>query len=287
VKVETSERARHLVLRAELGDVLPDALLRLVRELGVVAGWFRGSGVLEEIELRVYGAKIRGHGALRREAGPLQALVLDGTLGIAGGDMALGLRAVFARETDQGVETLAGELTAARVVALEGVVTVLDDVVMPRGLDPVAGIWLMTDPSRAVEGAVAPRQVLPSDKTANISPAQQGRARAAPPAWSDAIAASAATPKDKTAAAARSGQPIPIRPARPVVAEDDNLFPQAGDMVEHFAFGTCEVFKSDGDRLHLRVGKDGRMREIALEMLRVTLLASDGETHRYRLDRKM
>jgi hypothetical protein len=35
------------------------------------------------------------------------------------------------------------------------------------------------------------------------------------------------------------------------------------------------------------VGKDGRIREIALEMLRVTLLTSDGETQRYRLDRKM
>jgi hypothetical protein len=35
------------------------------------------------------------------------------------------------------------------------------------------------------------------------------------------------------------------------------------------------------------VGEDGRIREIALEMLRVTLLTSDGETQRCRLDRKM
>jgi hypothetical protein len=62
--------------------------------------------------------------------------------------------------------------------------------------------------------------------------------------------------------------------------------PQAGDLAEHFAFGACEVLKSDGDRLHVRM-KDGRIREIALEMLKVTALPPDGETQRYRLSRKM
>jgi hypothetical protein len=58
-------------------------------------------------------------------------------------------------------------------------------------------------------------------------------------------------------------------------------------MVEHFAFGRCEVLKSDGDRLHLKVGKDSRIREIALEMLRVTPLADDGGQRTFRLDRRL
>jgi len=296
VKVETSERARHIVLRAEVGDVLPDALVRVLREHRVTGGWLRGSGVLSEIELRAYGAEIVGHGVGRRVAGPAQILVLDGTVGVADGDVSVALRGVFARETDQGVETLAGELTSARVVALEAVITALDDVAMPRSLDPDAGIWLMTEPA-AISGPAAeagppdtprtPPPFRPDDKTAaaaaKVAPPPL---RAPSPAWGEAIAASATAPKDKNPGGARPG-PVPIRFVRPVDGPDDGPFPEAGDMVEHFAFGTCEVLKSDGDRLHLKVGKDGRIREIALEMLRVTLLTSDGETQRYRLDRKM
>ena len=31
----------------------------------------------------------------------------------------------------------------------------------------------------------------------------------------------------------------------------------------HFAFGACEVMKSENDRLHLRLGKNGAIKEIA------------------------
>ena len=47
------------------------------------------------------------------------------------------------------------------------------------------------------------------------------------------------------------------------------------------------MIKSDGDRLHLKAAKDSRVREIALEMLKVTPLESDGPHRRFRLDRKI
>jgi predicted DNA-binding protein with PD1-like motif len=276
LKVETSDKARHIVLRAEVGDVLPDVLIKALREHRVAGGWLRGNGVLSEIELRAYGSDIGGHGAGRRIAGPAQALVLDGSIGVADGDVSLGLRGVFARETDRGFDTVAGEIMAARVVALEVIVTALDDVVLPRGLDPDAGVWLFSD----VAGGVAP--AAPSNpETPRMPP------RALSPGWSEAVSASAVAPKDRPGVPARPLQPVPLRPTRASEGNEDGLFPVAGDFVEHFAFGTCEVLRSDGDRLHLKVGKDGRIREIALEMLRVTLLTSDGETQRYRLDRKM
>jgi hypothetical protein len=58
--------------------------------------------------------------------------------------------------------------------------------------------------------------------------------------------------------------------------------------VEHFAFGVGEVLRTDGDRLHLRVGKEGRIREIALEMLRVSPLppTEDGK-RRFKLERRI
>jgi hypothetical protein len=58
--------------------------------------------------------------------------------------------------------------------------------------------------------------------------------------------------------------------------------------VDHFAFGHCDVLKSDGDRLHLKVHKDGRIREIALEMLRVAPLGDDASgKRRFKLERKI
>ena len=83
---------------------------------------------------------------------------------------------------------------------------------------------------------------------------------------------------------------MPLRPMKPAaVEEEEQIYPDAGDVVEHFAFGRCEVLRSDGDRLHLKVGKDGRIREIALEMLKVTLLDEDPNTRprHFKLDRRL
>ena len=82
-------------------------------------------------------------------------------------------------------------------------------------------------------------------------------------------------------------RPEPARITRVRATEEDTLFPEAGDMVEHFAFGNGEVLKSDGDRLHIRVGKEGKIREIALEMLKVTPLESEGDKRRFRLERRL
>jgi hypothetical protein len=80
---------------------------------------------------------------------------------------------------------------------------------------------------------------------------------------------------------------IPRRPARPG-PDLDSPFPEPGDVVDHFAFGACDVLRSDGDRLHLRVRKDGRIREIALEMLRVSPLPlGDDGRRRFKLERRI
>ncbi|MDP9152288.1 MAG: hypothetical protein M3O36_20375, partial [Myxococcota bacterium] len=78
------------------------------------------------------------------------------------------------------------------------------------------------------------------------------------------------------------------RPARAAGSEADEPMPETGDLVDHFAFGLCQVLKTDGDRIHLRVGKEGRVREIAMEMLRVSRLpdSPDG-VHRFKLERRM
>ena len=59
------------------------------------------------------------------------------------------------------------------------------------------------------------------------------------------------------------------------------LYPEEGDEVTHFAFGRCTVVFSDGERIRLQQGPDGRVREVALSMLRTQppTIQSDGKKH--------
>lgn len=115
--------------------------------------------------------------------------------------------------------------------------------------------------------------------------------------WSTAVAASGEPELPRPPPGAAGATPaarMPPRPSKPSI-DLDTPSPEEGDAVEHFLFGRSEVLKSDGDRLHLRVQRDGRVKEIALEMLRVTHLGelpavgTDGGPPRrlFKLDRKM
>jgi hypothetical protein len=69
------------------------------------------------------------------------------------------MRALLAREGELGLTTLAGEIESARAVAVEVLVTVLDDLALERSLDP-AGVVSPSSPSRArsarIENAGSP-----------------------------------------------------------------------------------------------------------------------------------
>jgi predicted DNA-binding protein with PD1-like motif len=291
--VHPSDKARHLVLRASSGELLPEGLAARLREEQVATGWLRASGVLTEVELRAFDADLGTLGSTRRIAGPVHVLALEGSIGLVDGEPSLSLRGLLARETDRGLETLAGEIVRARAVALEVLVTALDDVVLERVLDPAAGVWLLggAGAPRAQAAASPGRGAVRADASASAS------AAVAASAWSAAVEASdvaerepqpvRARPAGPATTTAGGGMPMPARPARPPT-DFDTVYPEPGDLVEHFAFGPAEVVKSDGDRLHLRVHKDGRIREIALEMLRVARLpdADDGQ-RRFKLERRM
>jgi hypothetical protein len=281
LKIIPIERVRHLLVRMHAGDILPDALLKQLRERQITGGWLRASGVVADVELRAYSAEIEGPGGTKHLNGRMGAVVIEGSLGVASGDMAASLRAVLARETDRGLETIAGELVKARVVGLEALITVLDEVVLPRGLDTETGTWLFRDDAVAMPVAPSPRATPHDPPTLPAPPIP-----APPPSWSDATAAGG--PPVPARPPATGSSPGPLRPlVRRVTETEEQPTPQAGDIVEHFAFGTCEVLKSDGDRLHVKMEKDSRIREIALEMLRVTALPTTDDVARYRLDRKL
>jgi predicted DNA-binding protein with PD1-like motif len=280
LKTVPAPHAEHHLVRLHAGDTLPETLISHLREHKVTGGWLRLSGVLADVEVRAYSAEIEGHGGVKRIAGPVQAIILDGNVGVAQGNVSVELRVVLGRETDAGLETVGGELVRARVVGLEGSMVVLEGTVVPRATDKASGVSLFTD--GAVVSAAPPRatEAAPPAPSAHVPPARPSTpAVPAPaPSWSDAVAASAAPPPP-------ARPPVTTRPSSADDDSDEGPYPQAGDMAEHFAFGTCEVLKSDGDRLHVRM-KDGRIREIALEMLKVVPLPAEGGVHRFRLSRK-
>lgn len=63
--------------------------------------------------------------------------------------------------------------------------------------------------------------------------------------------------------------------------------PERGDLVQHFAFGLCEVLSAAGERLVLRdAGGSGRIREIAIDRLAVTGPVEHVGKRLFRLERR-
>ena len=69
--------------------------------------------------------------------------------------------------------------------------------------------------------------------------------------------------------------------------EEEPVHPERGDLVRHFAFGLCEVLQETGDRLKLRdLHGAGRIREIAVDMLEISLAGEHNGKRVFKLSRK-
>jgi len=153
------------------------------------------------------------------------------------------LYALVAREGPAGQEILGGVLRRARVVHLELRLTPTHAAGEAPGVTPTPA------PTRA-----QPSSSAGSNRGFMGSPPQPGTFT--PP----------------------MGAALPPRRPRP----DDGLesYPEEGDHVSHFAFGRCVVVFSDGERIRLQQERDGRIREVALSMLRIEAPTLDADGHR-------
>jgi len=306
--VSTSS-ARHLLLRLSSPAKLPESLLGALRDEVVLAGWMRASGVLSDVQIRVVDPRGATASAPRRIVGPVQVIALEGSIGLSGGDVSCGLRVVVAWATEAGVETIAGDLVEGNVEALEVLVTAFDDVTATRQLDR-SGVWVLEATDGAARPAPAPATfstavtapapavmpVIPSPiasgfaEVSRVAVTEAPRPPAPAPTPAPALAPTVPAAARPSPTFSSMNNAMPQRIAKPVEAEtEDEMVPEPGDIVEHFAFGRCDVVKTDGDRLHVRLGKDQRIKEIALEMLRVSpLTPEDGMAARYfKLARKL
>jgi hypothetical protein len=108
---------------------------------------------------------------------------------------------------------------------------------------------------------------------------------AAPPREEAAPAAPATAPK---APAASGWAAVASAVAADLKEEEvEPAHPERGDLVRHFAFGLCEVLQETGDRLKLRdLHGPGRIREIATDMLEMSLQGEQNGKRVFKLNRK-
>jgi predicted DNA-binding protein with PD1-like motif len=236
-------RARKVLVRLDRGDELPGALLRALDQLEVKAGWVTAVGSVEAAELFV------GEAA-RSVAVPAEVVSLAGSLAQEEGESVLRVSCVLAADSAFGPALAAGRLVWARADTLDVCIDAFEDVALARAPDPRTGARALTPTAPGVLDAAR--------LEAKADPSPSDPQRAEPPRRAD------------------PGAPVPAKIARRV--DEPDLYPEPGDQVVHFHFGECEVILSDGDRIRLRQLKDGRVREVALSMLRIDPPAVDPAT---------
>jgi hypothetical protein len=257
-----------------------------------------GSDIVGELEARLGTGPgphlVDGFGELRDpllwprlEGGERTEVQLDGVWDLVSlrgaGESAtsMTLVALLCRQSASGPETRGGVLAGGSVVSAT--------VRLGSGSDAV-----LSQPPPRSQPVVALQAAAPVVPTPTPRPAEA----AAPPAVSaPAIALPAApkpAPEASPSAPTAPSAPAPVfgssgmLPKRPVVVtESEESYPEEGDMVTHFAFGRCVVASSDGERLRLQQERDGRVREVALSMLRLNqpTVGEDGKRH-WELGRK-
>jgi len=265
MELTEARRTRHLILRLDRGDELPAAIVRALDEAEARAGFIMGSGSLEAAEISL--STREGHA--RRVDAPCALVSLQGNIAISEGALSLRLYATLARETELGLSSFAGQLVWARAESVELMIVAFDDLHLQKA---------QPAPSAAAPSAAAPSVAAPS--------------AAAPSAAAPSAAAPSAAPPSMPVEPQRAPSPAlsesPALPPKPVRHREDlELYPELGDLVTHFHFGECEVISSDFDRIRLRQERDGRVREVALSMLRIEppTTTPDGKRH-FKLARK-
>jgi len=268
MNVIEARRSRQLIVRVDRGEEIPTALLRALDEIEARSGWVEGTGSLEAAEIAVVDQSARSHATARLIEGPCDVVTLNGSIAQQAGQSSLRLWVTLARETELGLQLAAGELIWARAYALELRVTAFDDVVLARVPDERTGLALLAAQNGGALSDPAQRMAPPPEPTFAPSPSP------------------AASPAASPSPAATTSPAMPQRITRHEQAEE--TYPEIGDLVTHFHFGECEVIGSDGERIRLRQERDGRVREVALTMLKIEAPTIDPATSKrhFRLARK-
>jgi len=288
MNVAESKRVRHLVLHVERGEELPVALIRALHDVEARAAMIRGAGIAEAIEI----ASIDQHGrsTIHRLDTPSVVVSLSGNVAVEDGATNVHLYVTLARQTELGHQTISGHVRWARASALDLHVTVFDDLVLERLTDDFGFSAALHASSRASGTPAkmvleeAPREVVVT------APVVQAKPVVKEPEAKPHVKEPEVKPLVREPEVELKPGPALTPPTRLAKPQDDSreIYPDVNDMVTHFSFGECEVIGSDGERIRLRQIKDGRVREVALEMLKIEGPSVDPGTNKrlFHLSRK-
>lgn len=288
MNVAESKRVRHLVLHVERGEELPVALIRALHDAEAKAASITGVGIVEAIELASIDS--RGKSFTHRIDTPTVLVSLVGNVAVEDGATNVHLYATLARQTDVGPQAIAGHVRWARAAAMDLIVTVFDDLVLERLTDDQGFSSTLVATTRAT--ASVARSVTSVTVVAEEPQRVPAAAVVTPPpaAREPIVTPPPAAPKPVVKEAEVETRPALAPPARAAKPEEDpnEIYPEMNDLVNHFSFGDCEVVSSDGERIRLRQIKDGRVREVSLEMLKIERHTIDPVTNQrsFKLSRK-
>ena len=253
-----------------------DVLARLAEVLAehrVGHALIAGHGTFDEVELVESG--VRETFATRS-----RIVALQGRAHAGDGEGQLRLWATVARNHGRGLELRAGAIVRAVAGELELIVT---------PLDPLGAAASLHGEPMPDGGEREPEAAAPTPAVAR-PPLRAGVAQPSSPwaALAEASADAQAPPPPPPPAAFVRGAPAtvakaprvvpppppalappsaPPTPPRKRVSESADVYPEPGDLLDHFAFGRCVVLSSDGDELLIQHPTSGRTRTIRLRAL--------------------
>ena len=268
MKSKRIESLDHRLVLLEKGDRWPEALVEAIEKAALTSGTFRGSAVLRDVDVRTFDTTVAQREGGRTLEGPVEAITLEGAFGLTRGSLAVTTRAVLALRDTFGERIGAGAIEAARIDGGEVLVSGFAGTDLVRTMRSDAGVWLFQlEAEVAGDRRTAPRE----EETRQPARGPAANPSPAASAWA-ALADASDAASVPTAAAARPGVAKTMQPARitaPTSGDDDPIVEQ-GAVLEHFTFGEGDVLKSDGERVHVRFERDGRIREFSLSVMRVT-----------------
>jgi len=293
---QESSRVRRVVGRLDAGDDCVDQITEFCREHGISAAEVRAIGQLDHVEL-VRFREGAGYETTFEGDGEFDVLQMSGNVAVLGGEPVVRLESVLAVEGPAGPQVLTGQLRGGRVVEMEFVLEVFDDLEMTRKMNPETG-RLDLHAIKQV-GGEPKKQKPPSAAEAEESVAESTRSSASDSDVSDTSEPSEESSTDEESmtgqsmswedAADESEQVADQEGAADAAAEEeseDDPFGDvdldapmlaAGDILKHPQLGDCRVMKvEEDDYAHIRLPR-GKIRKLSLEVVDPKFVEEDDD----------
>jgi predicted DNA-binding protein with PD1-like motif len=297
--------ARRVVGRLNVDDALPDSLVDLCREANIRAGWLRGQGILDRVELAQFKPEKGEFVTTFRSDEAVELLSLSGNVSTMGPELVINAYALVAYAAHGQNHVVGGQLKRARAHAVEFVIDVFEDLDLQRGLDPVTGLPLWKSiverpgvKAREASAPAKPATAPPSDRPVQserapseahppsrvFSGRDSGRTRAAdrpprsaaadkPPVRPQAARETEPASADAWRQAAKRSEELVRRSRTRLETADfelDDVELEKGDILLHPKLGECTVVRVEDDQAaYIRLPGSRRVSKLALTVVRL------------------